>query len=305
MADRPTLLVVGAAARDIDHSDPRGWRLGGTVAYASLAAARLGVHVRALVGTDEHAATADELDILRTAGVDLRTVPIEHGPVFDNRQTSDGRVQIVHQASDRVPAAALPDKWRSSSAVLLGTVAGELGDDWADRFDGGSFVALAWQGLLRRIQPGFPVEAFPPRRTALVTRADALLVSSEDVDGDVRIDDLMGDNQLLLSTHGARGVIELRRDQGRVRARSAPALSPPTVVDPTGAGDVFAGAWLSARLLAPEAPTDRHLLVASAMAGLSVRAKGLAAMPSKRDLCEAVIKLEDGNRWPRAPRTDR
>ena len=34
MADLPTLVVVGAATRDIDAADPRGWKLGGGVTYA-------------------------------------------------------------------------------------------------------------------------------------------------------------------------------------------------------------------------------------------------------------------------------
>ena len=293
MADRPTLLVVGAAARDIDPTDPRGWRLGGTVAYASLAAARLGVRVRALVGLDEKAATADELGILRTAGVDLRTVPIEHGPVFDNRQTPAARVQVVHQAADPMPASSLPTEWRASTSVLLGPIAGELSDDWAGVLDERSFVALAWQGLLRRIQPELPVQRLRPRRTALVTRADALLVSSEDLDRDVRIDDLMDDGQLLLITHGDHGAIAFRRERGRLRVRSAPALTPPQVIDATGAGDVFAGAWLASRLLAPDASTDKHLLVASAMAGLSVGASRLADLPGTRDLCDVLVSLPD------------
>ena len=38
-ADRPTLVVVGAATRDIAADDPRGWKLGGGVTYSALAAA--------------------------------------------------------------------------------------------------------------------------------------------------------------------------------------------------------------------------------------------------------------------------
>ena len=31
----PDVVVVGAAARDIDETDPRGWRLGGAVSMLS------------------------------------------------------------------------------------------------------------------------------------------------------------------------------------------------------------------------------------------------------------------------------
>ena len=87
MADRPTVVIVGAATRDLDPTDGRGWRLGGGVTYSSIAASRLGVKVKAVVGADTLAATASELDVLKAAGVDLRLIPIERGPVFNNRQS--------------------------------------------------------------------------------------------------------------------------------------------------------------------------------------------------------------------------
>jgi sugar/nucleoside kinase (ribokinase family) len=101
----------------------------------------------------------------------------------------------------------------------------------------------------------------------------------------------MAGNQQLLITHGDRGAMELRRDRGRLRARRTPAIPPPNVVDATGAGDVFAGAWLASRLLAPGAPSDRHLLVASAMAGLSVSVGPLAGVPGLNDLCNPLAGL--------------
>ena len=60
---RPSLDVVhiGSAARDIAPDDPRGWRLGGGVTYASLTTARLGLRTGAVVGVDDLAAGAHEL----------------------------------------------------------------------------------------------------------------------------------------------------------------------------------------------------------------------------------------------------
>ena len=37
----PEIVAVGAAARDLSDAAPRGWRLGGGVAYGALTAARL------------------------------------------------------------------------------------------------------------------------------------------------------------------------------------------------------------------------------------------------------------------------
>ena len=293
MGERPTLLVVGAATRDIDPTDPRGWRLGGTVAYASLAAARLGVRVRALIGVDPEAAGATEFNLLRGDGVDVRLAPLERGPVFDNQQTPSGRVQIAHQASDRLPVTALPGAWRWNDTVLLGPVASELGPEWAAAFGRNAFLALAWQGLLRDLTPGQRVSQLPLTRSALVERADVLLVSAEDVgDNDALIGEILADGQRLIVTNGIHGAVELRVTDGLVKGRYAPALPSGDVVAETGAGDVFMAGWLATRILTG-ADDQRVLLVASVMAGLSVGRRNLGGTPGRRDLCEALLKRRD------------
>src|SRR5438552_10986343 len=90
----PTVVVVGAAARDLVDDDPRGWRLGGGVAYSALTTAQLGLPTAAIVGVDGEAAAADELELLRDAGVEVHLVPLAHGPVFVNIERSEGRLQL-------------------------------------------------------------------------------------------------------------------------------------------------------------------------------------------------------------------
>ena len=87
---RVEVVHIGSACRDVVPEDPRGWRLGGGVTYASLTTARLGLRTAAIVGVDATAATASELDMLRDAGVDLRLVPLAEGPIFHNVETPDG-----------------------------------------------------------------------------------------------------------------------------------------------------------------------------------------------------------------------
>ena len=91
--DRPTpeVVHVGSATRDIAPDDPRGWRLGGGVTYASLTTARLGLATGALIGLDDEAATARELDLLGDAGVEIIRVPLAEGPVFHNVHLPTGR----------------------------------------------------------------------------------------------------------------------------------------------------------------------------------------------------------------------
>lgn len=293
MDDRPTLLVVGAASRDIHADDPRGWRLGGTVSYSSLVAARLGVRVRALVGVDDVAATASELDVLRVAGVEVELVRLPKGPVFDNQQTPSGRIQRVHSTSDRIPVSALPSAWRTPTAALLGPVAGELSDDWAAAFPRQTYVAIAAQGLVRALAVGKPVETLPIRQNALLSRADAIAISAEDIaSGAPPIRELLHPGQELLVTDGAKGALHIQLDGTELRGRYMPPLPVREAIDTTGAGDTFLAAWLATRMLIGDHDW-RALAVAAAMASLSVERLTIHEAPTRADLCEVLVRLRD------------
>lgn len=292
--DRPTLVVVGAASRDIRDDDSRGWRLGGTVSYSSIVAARLGVRVRALMGVDGAAATATELDVMHDAGVDVQLVRLAQGPVFDNRQTPSGRIQYAYSVSDRIPVDALPPAWRTADAALLGPVAGELPDEWASAFPEETYVALAVQGLVRTLKPGEPVETRPITRDALLTRADAVAISAEDVAGGApSVRELLRPGQEMLLTHGVKGALRIQFDGTALRGRYMPTVPPRESIDTTGAGDTFLAAWLAARMLIGDHDEWRSLAVAAAMASLSVERQTIHETPTLADLCDVLVRLRD------------
>jgi len=294
VADVPTLVVVGAATRDIDAADPRGWRLGGGVTYAAMTAARLGLDVRALIGVDAVAAEAAEIDVLRKSGARVRLVELANGPVFDNRETPLGRVQYAVAASDPLPARDLPDDWRAAPHVLLTPVAAELGPDWATAFDQSAFVALAAQGVMRVMRPGEEVLRLPvPDATdPLTRRSDLIALSGEDaVAGAPPIRDLLSAGQALLVTGGDKGALEIRRTDTGITGCYMPPLPRRAAVDTTGAGDTFLAAYVAGRALAGD--SWRPLAVASAMGSLAVTRRTLDATPTKSDLCAALIVLRN------------
>ena len=291
-APKPTLVVVGAATRDVDPSDPRGWKLGGGVTYSAMAAARLGVSVRALVGADELAATAHELDALRDAGVAVHVQELASGPVFDNRRTPNGRVQFALAASDLLTPAMLPEEWHAPDSALLAPVAGELAEDWSTAFAPATFVTLAAQGLLRRLDPGREVVRLEFEHGPVIHRADAIAISPEDVpDGAPPIRDWTRPGQHVLMTHGKRGCVALTRTSSGLDGVFMPPLPPRKAVDPTGAGDTFVAAWLAARMLVGDG--WRPLAIASVMSSLAVMTRSISDMPTAADICREIVTLRD------------
>lgn len=291
-------MVVGAASRDVDATDPRGWRLGGGVTYSAMALARLGVNVGAVIGVDDAAAAAPELEVLRAAGVLLAPVRLARGPVFDNTETTSGRVQLCHSPSDRLPATAMPADWAAAPAVLLNPVAGELDWRWARAARPDALIALGWQGLLRRLTPGRAVEALPLRPLALIARADIASVSVEDAAGGAgaSLDRLLPRTGQQLVVTSDRGIsLHLRREATGWRARSVPVRPTASVRDPTGAGDVFLASWLAGVLAARSAAVAnehwRALALAATAAGAKVESGALGEMAGLLEICDRLKRL--------------
>jgi sugar/nucleoside kinase (ribokinase family) len=284
LSSRPAVLVVGAASRDVTVEDPRGWRLGGAVMYAALTIARFGLRVRAVVGVDQQAARARELDLLRDAGADVELASLAQGPVLENIEVPNGRRQRCVSVSDTIPASALPDAWRRSDAVILGPVAGELDAGWATV--AAPLVALGWQGLLRGLIAGADVERLAPRRDPLLAVADLVGVSVDDLDPAVRLSDLVDlvrPGATLIVTRGGRGgTALLSRRPARSILRAYPAIPSNGVVDPTGAGDVFLAALVATAIdglrLGAEELADR-LTFAAAAGSIAVERPGLDGVP--------------------------
>lgn len=291
----PDLVIIGAASRDHHAADPRGWRLGGGVTYASRTAAGLGLSVGAIIGLDGEASSARELDELRAMGVSLRPVPLAVGPVFENRETVRGREQMALSASDPIDPATLPDSWRSGRAFLLDPVAGELPDPWAYALPADGLMALDLQGLVRDVRPGQLVR---PRRLSigpLVRRADMSTISEEDARGVTLVlrDVVARDGQELVVKHGEHGGLHVRRHDGRIQLRTIPIVPDRVRVDRTGAGDAFICGWMVGRLACPgAAPSDaRPLHLASMLAALTVERTRIDRDAIRRRLAELAPPL--------------
>ncbi len=293
------MVHVGSACRDIASDDPRGWRLGGGVTYATLTTARLGLRTAAIVGVDREARGAAELDLIREAGADLILVPLDEGPIYHNVETPAGRVQTCVQPGRPLPVPALPESWLAAPAWELAPVAGEVGDEWARAIPAEAYVAVAWQGFLRTLVAGSRVTRRPPAASPVLYRADLVGVSHHDVDPATPIallTALLKPGSRLVVTRGEKGGLVLVTGGSGPDAVLRYGLTPSDrEVDPTGAGDTFLAALVSTvvhRTLGGRRGTRAHpeLRFAAAAGALAVEGHGLAGVPDRAAVLTRVVR---------------
>jgi len=229
----PRLLAVGHVTRD---RRGEGDVLGGSVSYAALAARRLGWEAAVLTAAGPDFEPERELPgvpvFLRRSSATTR---------FVNLYDEDGaRRQLVTARADAVDFEALPDDWSDPDALLLGPVVGELDGLGATELGASSVGAIA-QGFVREIDAAglvSPRDWVQPERD--LPGVHVLFLSEHDLsDADDRARELLALVPMVALTRGWKGLTLLTR----AGAHHVPSL-PRAEVDPTGAGDVFAAAFL-------------------------------------------------------------
>ncbi len=226
-------LAVGHVTRD---QRPGGDVLGGTVAYAAIAAQRLGWEAAILTAAGPDFAPARELP-----GITSFVSASRATTRFVNRYDDSGhRSQSVVARAVDIDLAMLPDAWRNPELLLLGPVAGEVAGGMAAAFEADVVGATA-QGFLRAIDEDGAVSARawaePARDLASV---HVLFLSEHDLPaGSGAVASLLAHVPIVALTRGWRGLTLFTRD-----AVQDVAALPREEVDPTGAGDVFAAAFL-------------------------------------------------------------
>ena len=229
----PRLLTIGHVTRD---RRPGGDVLGGSAAYTALTAHRLGWEVGVLTSAGPDFDPKKELP-----DIEVFVHPSSATTRFVNKYDEDGtRHQTVVARADNIELGPLPDEWRSPDALLLSPVAGELNDFGSGALEAGAVGAVA-QGWLREIGPGGSVSA---RKWTTAARdlagVHVVFLSEHDMpDAKVGSRQLLNHVPMIALTRGVHGLTLMTR-KGEYEVPTLPR----TEVDPTGAGDVFAAAFL-------------------------------------------------------------
>ncbi len=299
-SDAPDLLVIGHATRDLLSGG--AWRLGGSVTYAAVTAARLGL--RPAVVTSGTPRLQDALRQALPDHVPLCVVPSSTDTTFENLYLGGSRRQYLRGTAQPLTLACVPDAWRRAPLVLLAPLAQEIAPEVASalrRAAPTALLAATPQGWLRRwnatgaVSPG-PFAAASeilPALTALVLSREDLLPppggsgmpGMAEAAADAQIAAWAQHVPMVVVTQGARGALLYLNGS----APEAFSGYPIREVDPTGAGDVFATAFLM-RLREtgdPRAAVD----FANRVAALSVEGEGVCAIPSRESLLARFPEL--------------
>lgn len=250
-----SILVVGSVAYDTVETarEKRERQLGGSASFFSIATrGRGGVRCVGVVGDDFR---QEDLDLLASHGADVTGIQRIAGKSFHwsgryhadmiERDTLATELGVF---ADFQPE--IPDSWRDSEYLFLANIHPGLQAHVLERMASPQLVALDTMNLW--------IETARDDLVTILGRVDVLLVN----DGEARM--LTGERSLAhaaaaIQAMGPKRVIVKKGEHGALYFGTSSVLAVPAiilddVIDPTGAGDCFAGGFMGSLA---EAGADR------------------------------------------------
>jgi len=291
------ILIVGSMAFD-DLELPVGSArdvIGGSATYSAFAASSFSeVRVVAVVGDDFPETMVASM---RARGIDTAGIERASGRTFRwagrydadlvHRTTLDTQLNVFASFQPKIPAA-----YRASPLVLLGNIHPALQIDVLDQVERPRLVVADTMN--------FWIEGQPALVDAMLRRIDLLVINDEEAR------QLSGHHNIrraarAILERGPRRLIIKRGEHGALLfdehgVFAAPGFPLEDVVDPTGAGDSFAGGFIGYLAQQPEISAlalRRAMLHATATASFCVEAVGTAkiATVSRADVATRVAAI--------------
>lgn len=269
-------VVIGHVAHDLT---PQGPRVGGTVSFAALTARALGMKVGIVTAVGPETS----LDLLN--GIPVISQASPQSTTYENIYTDQGRIQYLRAQAERIDFNSVPKSWRNASIIHLGPIANEMDSVLPYGF-APTLLGLTPQGWMRQwdAENRVSMRSWQNAEAAL-SKANAVVISREDVNGDDElIEHMAHQTRVLAVTEGPAGcVLYWNGDRRRFHAKQV------TEVDATGAGDVFAAAFFT-RLLKTRDPWEAARF-ATLLASCSVTRVGLEGIATLQEIEECMTEV--------------
>lgn len=267
-------LLIGHVTQDLT---PAGPLMGGTASYSAITAQRLGKRVGVVTR-----ASPDFNVEGRLPGIEVHCVPDAQTTTYENVYQGNNRTQWIRATAGPLTLDDVPPAWRGAPIVHLAPLTQEFPPSLALSFPRAR-VGATPQGWLRQWDEAGRVGYKPlPDPLKHLRGIDALIFSAEDVAHDpAAMRALIRAVPLAVITQAQEGAV-VHTING---PRPLPAR-PAQIVDPTGAGDVFAAAFL-VRLGETDDPFEAAAF-ANVVASFSIEGQGISAIPT-RETVEAWL----------------
>lgn len=256
-------------------------RPGGTALYAAVTAHRLGLSA----GIVTSHADDFPLDAIPPQ-IEVVTLEAPATTVFEYETAGDKRGMRVTSTARPLGSADVPSDWIDAELVLLAPVIAEVDPGLVEVFDEGS-IAAAVQGWLRGLGPVGEVGGRPwTPPPGLLERLQAIFLSEDDVRGqEAGLTEWIQRLPMAVVTAGAAGaLLYVNGERFEIRPR------PTRLVDPTGAGDVFAATFLVE--YRREGDPWTAAAAATCAASLSVGGEAWSAIPDRAAVAAALAQYQ-------------
>lgn len=272
-------LLIGHFTADLT---PQGRQLGGTVSYAAKTIQSFDLRVGMISSSPEDDILLTEFD----SDIQIHRVPANQTTTFENIYSEQGRKQYVRGRASDLTEAQIPLIWRSAPLVHFGPLVNEV-DPALVRLFPQSTSLLTLQGLLRQWGADGLVKFKRWFEPDVIANFNFIVFSEEDILADPSLEhDIAAIAPCLIVTRAEKGGTIYRKGETPIHY-----ITPQvTVIQPTGAGDVFA-----ASLLAAYHQLDHDLIkavnVAASLAAICVTRDGLLGVPTLQEVKSTIEEV--------------
>ncbi|MFA5624629.1 MAG: PfkB family carbohydrate kinase [Bradymonadales bacterium] len=299
-----SLIVVGSIALDTittpSHQEKQG--LGGSATYFSAAAGLLSEpQVIAVLGEDFR---LEELDFLRSRGVNLSQVKVGKGKTFQWQGSyGDDLGEATTLRTDLNVFAEfkpqLSESQKNCDFLFLGNILPQLQWDVLEQAENARFVAADTMNLWINNENAMLRKVLSRINMIVINEAEAKLLSNcSDIRDAARAIRQMGP-EIIVIKRGAFGSFMLHEE----RMFLAPAYLGSQVIDPTGAGDTFAGGLMGTLARFGSVTNDnlrRGIITGTALASFTIEEYSLGGLKrvTLESLRERYALLQEMMRFP-------
>lgn len=292
------ILVVGSLAYD-SISTPSGKvdrALGGSANYFSLAASLFSkVRVVGVVGEDYD---QSDYELLHSRGVDLSGLSKVPGKTFHWEGSYEGDLNEAKTLKTELNVfehfnPQLPEHFKDSSFVFLANIAPELQLQVLEQVKSPKFVGMDTMNFWISIKKEKLIDVLKKVDLVLINEGEAkMLTGAANAISAAPLITAMGPQAVVIK-RGEYGFAMYSKTEGYF---ILPAMPIPTVVDPTGAGDTFAGGFFGYLAAQKTVPTIAHLkqacIMGSMMASHTIQDFSVRAL-SKVTLGDLEMRLAE------------